>query len=321
MATTLTMPKLGLTMTEGKIVKWLKRDGERVEQGHPVVVVMSKKITYEMEAPASGTLRVVAQPAETRKVTEVIGFILAPGEPMPEASAAAAPTEAAGGDIGEPVPLSPVAAPEPPTHEIRSSRDVRSSPAARHLARELGVDISRVQGSGSSGRITEKDVQAFHDEHKPREARSSPAARRLARELGVDVARVPGTGRDGRITEGDVQRFHDAQALPLDTTTGRVEATPLARRIAQEEGLDLTQIQGTGPGGKITEDDVLSTLDSLVPTQMGPGEPVAPMPKTIPFIGMRQAIAEGMITLRGAAIEKLKAGITSVQEVIGQTTL
>jgi pyruvate dehydrogenase E2 component (dihydrolipoamide acetyltransferase) len=110
--------------------------------------------------------------------------------------------------------------------------------------------------------------------------RSSPAARRLARELGVEIARVTGTGSGGRITEKDVQAFHDSRAP--------VAATPLARRMAEEEGLDLTEIQGTGPGGRITEDDVLSVLEG------GAGPPVA-RPGVVPFAGMRQAIAEGML--------------------------
>ncbi len=92
MATTLNMPKLGLTMTEGEVVKWLRQDGEQVDQGEPVVVVMSKKITYEVEAPASGILRIVAQSKESRKVTEVIGFILEPGEPVPEIEKETTPT-------------------------------------------------------------------------------------------------------------------------------------------------------------------------------------------------------------------------------------
>lgn len=228
MATAVTMPKLGLTMTKGKVVKWLKQDGEQVEQGQPVVVVMSKKITYEMEAPASGILRIVAQPKETRQVTEVIGFILEPGEPVPEIEKAAAPPAAAVSGAAKPA-VSPSAA---------------------------------VPGEA------------------PREVRSSPAARRLARELGVDIARVQGTGSGGRIIESDVQRFHDERP--------RVQATPLARRMAEEEGLDLVQIQGTGPDGRITEDDVLCALE-------GQGRPVGALPKTVPFTGMRQAIAEGMM--------------------------
>jgi pyruvate dehydrogenase E2 component (dihydrolipoamide acetyltransferase) len=237
MATALTMPKLGLTMTEGKVVKWLKPHGEPVAKGEPVVVVMSKKITYEIEAPAPGILHVVAEPKEDRKVTEVIGYILEPGEAIPDAepsSIPAAPTEFA------------VPAPEPPA-------PVAPPPAAA-----------------------------------PREVRSSPAARRLAKELGVDIATVPGTGRGGRIGEEDVQRFYDAQSAGQAVAPKEPAATPLARRMAEEEGLDLGQIEGTGPGGRITEDDVLHTLE----TQPASGGPSA---RTIPFSGMRQAIAEGMM--------------------------
>jgi len=247
------MPKLGLTMTQGKVVKWLRQNGERVEKGQPVVVVMSKKITYEMEAPASGVLRIVAQPKETRKVTEAIGFILEPGEAMPEIEEMAAPL---------PLP--------------------RLSP-------------SQGEGQGESAPAPSGE--------KPREVRSSPAARRLARELGVDITRVQGAGSGGRITEKDVQRFyaeHDSQA--------RVVATPLARRMAEEEGLNLARVRGTGPGDRITEDDVLRALEEsalpprvLVAVSLPEGETkgqetlVTVLPKVIPFAGMRQAIAEGMM--------------------------
>ena len=71
-------------ITEALLAEWFKQDGEQVVKGQPLVVVMNKKITYEVEAPASGVLHIVAQPKETRKVTEVIGFVLDPGEPAPE---------------------------------------------------------------------------------------------------------------------------------------------------------------------------------------------------------------------------------------------
>ena len=190
------MPKLGLTMTQGKVVKWLKQDGEQVEQGQPLVVVMSKKITYEMEAPASGVVRIVAQPKETRKVTEVIGFILEPGEPIPE--------------VGEVTPSSAVGAPKvaemapPPAARApeEAPREVRSSPAARRLARELGVDVTRVPGTGRDGRITESDVQRFYEEQS--RVLASPLARRMAEEEGLDLSQIEGTGPGGRITEEDV---------------------------------------------------------------------------------------------------------------------
>ena len=272
MATALTMPKLGLTMTQGKVVKWLKQDGERVEKGRLLVVVMSKKITYEMEASASGLLHIVAQPKETRKVTEVIGFILEPGEPVPEIEEVATPP--------------PAAAPSPS------------------------------QGEGRGGGVSAPS------EEQPREVRSSPAARRLARELGVDITRVQGTGKGGRIAEGDVQRFYDEQSLALSADRmsgdeGRVLATPLARRMAEEEGLDLMQIQGTGPDGRIIEDDVLHALERREILSVA-------LPKAIPFVGMRQAIAEGMMhSLHSMAQLTLTAkadvtGLVDLRDVLRQ---
>jgi pyruvate dehydrogenase E2 component (dihydrolipoamide acetyltransferase) len=230
------MPKLGLTMTNGKVVKWLAQDGGRVEEGQPLVVVMTKKITYEIACPASGVLHVVAHPKEARPVGEALGFILQPGESPPS------PSEGEG--RGEGVPPSPAA------------------------------------GEGRGEGIPSPAAGEGQGEGPPREVRSSPAARRLARELGVEIAQVQGTGSGGRITEKDVQTFHDSRA--------RVAATPLARRMADEEGLDLTEVQGTGPGGRITEDDVLRVLE-------GRAAPAVARPGAVPFAGMRQAIAEGMM--------------------------
>ena len=224
MALAVTMPKLGLTMTDGKVVKWLAQDGGRVEKGQPLVVVMTKKITYEIACPVSGVLYVVARPKEARLVGDTLGLILQPGESPP-------------------------------------------SPSEREPALS-GVEVGRGEGAPPLPK------------EPPREVRSSPAARRLARELGVEIARVEGTGSGGRITEKDVQVFYDSRA--------RVAASPLARRMAEEEGLDLAEIQGTGPGGRITEDDVLRVLE-------GRAAPAAARPGVIPFAGVRQAIAEGMM--------------------------
>ncbi len=207
MATALTMPKLGLTMTEGSVVEWLMEDGAQVRQGQPVVVVMTEKITYEVEAPASGTLRIVVQPEETRQVTEVIGFLLEAGEPLPEIEKVAAAPAAEGED------------PAPAPVEAAKPREVRSSPAARRLARELGVDIGQVPGSGRNGRISESDVQRFHDEQGRVDA--TPPARRMAEGEGLDLAQMQGTAPEGRITEDDVPRAMEVQA-PAVSIAGRV---------------------------------------------------------------------------------------------------
>jgi pyruvate dehydrogenase E2 component (dihydrolipoamide acetyltransferase) len=249
MATQIIMPKLGMAMTEGTVVKWLKQDGDEVTKGEPVVVVMSKKITYTVEAPASGILRIVAGPKETRAVGRVIGFILSPGEPMPAVEVAPPPAP-------EVVAVeAPRAAPPPPPPPLEA----------------------------------------------PREVRASPAARRRARELGIDIARVPGSGLEGRITEADVQAYYEQQQ--------RIPATPLARRIAEEEGLDLSQIPGTGPGGRITEEDVLRALE-------GRRAPAAPL-RTIPFTGMRQAIAERMMESLHSMAQLTLTTRADVTELVG----
>jgi pyruvate dehydrogenase E2 component (dihydrolipoamide acetyltransferase) len=227
MAEKVIMPKLGMAMSEGKVVKWLKDDGEEVKKGEPVVVVMSKKITYKVAAPAEGIVRQIVEPKESRSVGAVIGFILKPGEEMPEVEE-----------------VSPLAVGEAPTPGVEKG-ERPEEPAAKEKEKER------------------------------RFVPASPAARRRAEEIGVDLTQVEGTGPDGLVTEGDVERFREERAA--------VRASPLARRIAEEEGLDLTEIEGTGPEGRIVEKDVLRALERLE----------AP-PKAVPFAGMRESIAEQM---------------------------
>jgi len=225
MATQIIMPKLGMAMTEGAVVKWVKRDGETVNKGEPLVVVMSKKISYQIEAPAAGIVRHVVREKGTRPVGAVIGYVLAPGEAMPEV------------------------APPPAVAPVKAPPVAASAPAP------------------------------LPSEAKPF-VPASPAAKRLAKELGVDLAQVTGTGPEGRITEADVQR-----AAAERVQVPQVLASPMAKTLAREHGLDLTQVKGTGPGGRITEKDVLTFLEAYK----------APPPlRTIPFIGIRQAIAQRM---------------------------
>jgi pyruvate dehydrogenase E2 component (dihydrolipoamide acetyltransferase) len=206
MATRLAMPKLGLLMTEGMIVEWLKQDGEQVEKGQPVVVVMTEKIAYEVEAPASGTLRILAQPEETRLVGEVIGFILAPGEAMPEIEEAAPPPTAAVA-VSEAKKSAPPPSPAPPGEAPRA---VRASPAARRLARELGVDINQVQGTGRGGRITKDDVL------RALEGREGAVA--------APPKVIPFAGMRQAIAEGVMESLHSTAQLTL---TSQADVTAL----------------------------------------------------------------------------------------------
>jgi pyruvate dehydrogenase E2 component (dihydrolipoamide acetyltransferase) len=160
MASEVIMPKVDMVMDTGTFVEWLKKEGEQVEKGEPLFIVLTDKANIEIEAPASGVLAGVrAQPDDVIPVTEVIAYILEPGEALP--SAKGVPSEAA----AEYTPPSP--RPKPDAAEARAAAaepgpgKVRATPAARRLAAELGIDLTLVSGSGARGRIHKNNVLAF----------------------------------------------------------------------------------------------------------------------------------------------------------------
>ena len=148
MPTKVFMPRLSLTMKEGTVVQWYKREGETVTKGEPLVEVLSEKVTYDVEAPASGVLRKILVPdGEDAPVNAVLAVITAPEEEFREEELL---IEA------EPTPVA-----EKTATIMKKSERIRASPAAKRLAREHGVDLSQVTGTGPEGRIVEADVQRF----------------------------------------------------------------------------------------------------------------------------------------------------------------
>ncbi len=147
------MPALGMAQETGKLVRWLKQEGEQVSKGEPLMEVETDKATVEVESPASGTLVAVrAAGGDDIAVGQGIAMILGPGEVIADAMPVGSP----------PAPAKPAA----PTAEIVrpgpvqvvSSGRASASPKARRLAEDRGVDLSRVVGSGPGGAILEEDV-------------------------------------------------------------------------------------------------------------------------------------------------------------------
>jgi pyruvate dehydrogenase E2 component (dihydrolipoamide acetyltransferase) len=150
MVTKVVMPRLSLTMKTGTVVQWFKKENETVQKGEPLVEVLSEKVTYDIEAPASGILRkILAEEGLDVPVDRALGLIGSADEPILLEA-----TEP------EPVPDSAAAAPMPRELEGVSER-VLASPAAKRLAKELHVDLSQVNGTGPEGRIVEDDVKLF----------------------------------------------------------------------------------------------------------------------------------------------------------------
>ena len=151
MATRVLMPRLTYEMREGVILRWLKEEGEEVQDGEPLFEVETDKAIVTVEAPASGILcGIRAQAGQSVPIGEVVAFIAAPGEKVPDL-----------GPISvELVEREPEMAPVSPgiAHRKAETRRILATPLARRTARQHGIDLSTIEGSGSGGRIVEADV-------------------------------------------------------------------------------------------------------------------------------------------------------------------
>ena len=167
MPTDVVMPQMGESIFEGTITKWLKKPGDKVQRDEPLFEISTDKVDAEIPAPASGVLQEIKiAEGATVQVNTVVGVIgdgdgAVAAKPAPAAAVAAAPAA--------PKPAAPAPPPVPAaaaSHEEEAESDVRSSPLVRKLAREHNVDLSRIHGTGTAGRITKQDVLDFV-EHPP----------------------------------------------------------------------------------------------------------------------------------------------------------
>ncbi len=169
----ITMPALSPTMEEGNLAKWLVKEGDKVKSGDVIAEIETDKATMEVEAVDEGTVAKLVVPAGTEgvKVNALIAVLAADGEDVaaaasgagsaaPAPKAAAAPAEAPKAEAAPaPAPSAPAAAPAPAAASSSGARPF-SSPLARRLAREAGIDLSAVAGTGPHGRVVKSDIEA-----------------------------------------------------------------------------------------------------------------------------------------------------------------
>jgi pyruvate dehydrogenase E2 component (dihydrolipoamide acetyltransferase) len=153
-ATEVILPRLGQGMESGTIVRWLKSEGEPVAKGEPLFELDTDKVTQEVEAEAAGVLLKIAISEGEVPVGQTVAFIGAEGEDVPEV--AAAPQEEA--KASEPEPAPPQEAPQQAAIASGNGR-IKASPLARRMARERGIELSRIRGTGPDGRIVAEDVE------------------------------------------------------------------------------------------------------------------------------------------------------------------
>jgi pyruvate dehydrogenase E2 component (dihydrolipoamide acetyltransferase) len=261
MAIEITMPKLGLTMTEGTLMNWLASNGDEVKKGQPLFEIETEKVTTEAESPGDGTLRITVEAGASVPVTGVVGYLLEPGETeMPAEAGAPTPGKGAASTGAEPEGEAVGAGPSRPGEQV-SSGFKPATPAARRRARELNLDLNPIPGSGRDGAVTLDDVEKFASagaQPAPaEEVRASPLAKRVAEELGVDLTQVAGSGEGGRIKREDVERAAAQVQPPSVGALGVPEDqfVPIAgvRKVIAERL--LKSAQSTAPVTLMTELD------------------------------------------------------------------
>jgi 2-oxoglutarate dehydrogenase E2 component (dihydrolipoamide succinyltransferase) len=166
MPTDIIMPQMGESIVEGTITKWLKKPGDKVQRDEPLFEISTDKVDAEIPAPASGVLQEIkVSEGTTVGVNTVVGTIAVDGEAAaaPAKAAPAPPAKQEKKEEKKPTAAAapaPVASP-PPQPEATEDEETRSSPLVRKIAREHGVSLSQISGTGLGGRITKQDIMAF----------------------------------------------------------------------------------------------------------------------------------------------------------------
>lgn len=266
MARPVLMPKMGFAMQEGKILRWLKQEGDRIERGEPLAEIETEKVNIEIEAFDSGTLlKIVAPEGATVPVGEVIAVLGEPGESV-EAALRAAGAEAAAGQreavgAGEGAEATPAAAAagaavahiEPESHpELHAPAAVEQpagppaeaegklkvSPLARRVAQELGINLAEVQGTGPGGRITREDVEAYAAQRRAAAAAPPAVAAPAAppRPAPPPVAAGPVT-----VQEQPLSRMRQTIARRMSESKGPVPHFYITSEIEMTEALRARQ--------------------------------------------------------------------------------
>jgi pyruvate/2-oxoglutarate dehydrogenase complex dihydrolipoamide acyltransferase (E2) component len=245
--------KVGMTMTEGMVSEWFIADGAEVKKGDMLYALETEKVNLDVDAEADGIVKHVVEAGISKEPGDVVGYIFEPGETVEEVLPNAG---------------APASTPES-VSEVNQAEETQAEAATQIEAQPVASST-------------------------PGATKSSPAARRLARELGVAISELSGSGPGGRIIERDVAAASNNPAAATNLAAREIKASPLAKRIAAEKGIDLGRIQGSGPGGRIVQAD----LDQPLASHAAPNVAnVAAGPKAgeiIPLKGMRKTIAQRM---------------------------
>src|SRR4051794_12311728 len=260
MANEVKLPRLGQGMETGNIVKWLKSEGDAVKKGDPLYELDTDKVTQEVEATADGVLLKIAVSEGEAAVGSVIAFIGEAGEEVSVPEPAAAPeapasTNGASAPEGDaaPVEAEAPAQDETPAAEAAAPSEggrIKASPLARRIAREKGVELSQIRGTGPDGRIVAEDVERFEPGAAPAVAAAAGPVRQIQP---GEVEKVPLTN----VRKTIVRRLTEAAAIPVFQLSATIDMT---ETLALRERL-VGRLQEGEP--KISPSDILTKAAAM----------------------------------------------------------
>jgi len=193
------MPRLGLTMVEGKIIEWYKKDGEWVEKGEPLFSIENEKATLDIEAPASGKLEIQIAPEIVVPILSPVGLIHTKEKSSSHHAIQTEVKPSVNTDTTTSTTRVEIA------EGVKGVAKVRISPKARKAAQATGIDLHQILGSGIRGMIVTADLPGKQIEEQP-VIKATPVAKRVAAEAGVNLAGVTGTGPRGMVRKEDVEK-------------------------------------------------------------------------------------------------------------------
>lgn len=228
MAVKVVMPKLGLTMKEGTVSKWLKQEGDSVKKGEPLLEVSTDKIVNDVESPGEGMLRKIVVPENSKvPVSSLVAILAAPDEDISQLiSGAGTPEQEAPAARAPAAPAAKAAAATADAAE--PGEKIKASPVAKKLAEEKGISLEKIRGTGPKGRITKEDVENYEPE--------APAAMGEA----LTEAVTEGKPLEG-LREIIAQRLQESwQQAPHVTITREVDVSAL-KALKQQVKIELDQ--------------------------------------------------------------------------------
>jgi pyruvate dehydrogenase E2 component (dihydrolipoamide acetyltransferase) len=231
------LPDIGEGVAEGEVVKWLVKEGAEVEENQPLVEIMTDKVNVEIPSPKKGTvLKLMAKEGEVVKVGQTLLVIGEKGEQTVTTTSTPLTAEA---PMSAPAKAQVVTS-APSVSVARRSQEILATPATRKLARDLGVDLSLLQGTGSGGRITDEDVQRF----KKSAVRPVTVAVPTLGKAGGEE-RIPLRGIRRKIAERMVKSKHTAAHVTHVDEVDMTEIVQLrekSKESAEKRGVKLTYL-------------------------------------------------------------------------------